>query len=470
MTDKIRFGTDGWRAVIADTYTFENVHRVTSAVSSWLRAKSASESARVVLGYDCRFSARLFAREVAKHLAHSGHEVLLSPDFVSTPAVSLAVVEEQADLGIVLTASHNPPEYGGYKLKGNFGGPLPEPDVKAIEALIPPSVDFDWRTLDFDPFLEAGQIREVDLEKAYLSRVKEHFDLGAIARSPFKFGFDAMYGAGQRIVSRILPDVATLHCTYNPSFGGTPPEPIARNLLEFQSFVPQQQIDCGLVTDGDADRIALVDADGSFIDAHHIILILIHYLHHYKKMTGDVVTAVSSTNKIAALCERYGLGLDIVKIGFKHTSEIMREKDILVGGEESGGIAVKGHIPERDGIWMGLIIWEFMAKTGKSLRAIIDEVYALVGSFAFVRNDLRLAPDEKERVVAACERDAYMRFGSHTVQSIDKTDGFKFILDPQTWVMIRPSGTEPVLRIYAEAPSQAAAEALVRDARATIKA
>jgi len=467
MTDKIQFGTDGWRAVIAKQYTFYNVARVTEGVVLWLDKHHPGGS--VVLGYDCRFSAHLFARQVAVVLAHRGYKVWLSTDFVSTPAVALGVLQHKANLGIVLTASHNPPEYGGYKLKGDFGGPLPEEEVKAIEAMIPDQLDFDPEALSFDSFLDSGKIEMTDLEQMYVNHARENFDLEAITNSPFRFAFDAMYGSGQRVIAALLPDVVGLHCEHNPTFKGIAPEPIARNLVEFQEYVAGRPIDCGLATDGDADRIALVDADGSFIDAHHVILLLIHYLHHYKKMTGDVVTAVSSSNKIAQLCAHYGLNLDVVKIGFKHTSELMRKKDILVGGEESGGIAVKGHIPERDGIWMGLIIWEFMAKSGKSLRKIIDEVYALVGPFAFERRDLRLPQEEKDKIVANCEKDQYAAFGKYLVKQIDRTDGYKYILSADHWVMIRPSGTEPVLRIYAEAGDAEQAREIIETTIRTIR-
>lgn len=466
MNDIIKFGTDGWRAIIAREYTFYNVARVTEGVVQWLNQHHPQ--GKVVLGYDCRFNAHLFAQQVAVLLADSGFKVYLSTDFVSTPAVALGVVNKQASLGIVLTASHNPPEYGGYKLKGDFGGPLPEEEVKSIESLIPDEPRKNYDALDFDALVEYGTIELCDLEEMYVEHARAHFDLEAIANSPFQFAFDAMYGSGQRVVSKLLPEVKTLHGEHNPTFRGVSPEPIARNLIEFQKYVADRPIDCGLATDGDADRIALIDKDGTFIDAHHIILLLIHYLHHYKKMSGDVVTAVSSSNKIAELCTHYGLYLDIVKIGFKHTSELMRKKDILVGGEESGGIAVKGHIPERDGIWMGLIIWEFMAKSGKSLRKIIDEVYDLVGQFAFERRDLRLPQDEKERIVAQCEKDAFTIFGKYMVKQVDRTDGFKYILSKDSWVMIRPSGTEPVLRIYAESTDAESAKEIIETVIQTI--
>ncbi len=467
MKQTIQFGTDGWRAVIGKEYTYYNVARVTEAVTRWM--DDHHPGGTVVLGYDCRFSAHLFAREVAKVLAYRGYRVLLSPAFVSTPAVALGVVKHKAQLGIVLTASHNPPEYGGYKLKGGFGGPLPEREVKAIEALIPDELPYNPENIQFAEWVENGKVEMVDLEKEYIDHARANFDLDAIAASPFKLAFDAMYGSGQRVVSALLPAVETLHCEHNPTFKGVSPEPIAKNLAEFQRFVTDRSIDCGLATDGDADRIALIDSDGTFIDAHHIILMLIHYLKHYRNMTGDVVTGVSSSNKIARLSEHYGLHLDIVKIGFKHTSELMRKKDILVGGEESGGIAVKGHIPERDGIWMGLMIWEFMAKSGKSLKSIIEEIYDLVGTFAFERRDLRLPESEKQRVVAACEANEYDAFGSYKVINVDRTDGFKFNLSEDSWVMIRPSGTEPVLRMYSEGKDAAEATSILDAALATVE-
>lgn len=463
---RIKFGTDGWRAVIGREYTFYNVARVTEAVAAWLN--NSSPGGLVVVGYDCRFNGKLFAEEAAKILAFRGFSVMLSPDFVSTPMVSLGVLQKKARLGIVITASHNPPEYNGFKLKGDFGGPLPQENVDEIEALIPDVLEEKVQDLDFEHFLNSGLIRYENLEEGYIAHVRQHFDLETISNCGFRFAFDAMYGSGQRVVSALLPDVFCLHCEYNPSFHGVSPEPLARNLQEFQQMMADKPIDCGLATDGDADRIALVDTDGTFIDAHHIILILIHYLKAYRQMTGDVVTAVSSTNKIKTLCQHYGLALDVVKIGFKHTSELMRRKDVLVGGEESGGIAVKGHIPERDGIWMGLIIWEFMANTGKTLRQIIDEIYQIVGPFSFQRRDLVLKPEEKNRIVANCEAGKYGQFGKYAVKQTDTTDGFKYILSKDVWTMIRPSGTEPVLRIYGEAEDEETANKLLDSVVSTI--
>jgi phosphomannomutase len=225
--------------------------------------------------------------------------------------------------------------------------------------------------------------------------------------------------------------------------------------LEFSNFIKDKgNISCGLATDGDADRIGLYDSEGNFVDSHHIILLLIHYLVKYKKQTGKVATAFSTTVKINNMCKHYGLPLDVVKIGFKYICGIMVTEDVLVGGEESGGIAIKGHIPERDGIWMGLVIWEFMAKTGKSLKELIQEVYDITGTFWFERNDLKIDEVIKQRVLENCKSNSYTKFGKYTVSRVDDLDGYKFFFDENTWMMIRPSGTEPVLRVYAEAATK----------------
>jgi phosphomannomutase len=213
------------------------------------------------------------------------------------------------------------------------------------------------------------------------------------------------------------------------------------------------KIDCGLATDGDADRSGLYDSNGEFVDSHHIILLLIHYMVKYKKMTGKVVIAFSVTPRVERMCKHYGLEIQTTKIGFKEIASIMVDDDVLLGGEESGGIAVKGHIPERDGIWMGLIIWEFMAKSGKSLDELIDEVYEIVGEFKFERNDLHITEELKQKIIANCKADNYKSFGNYEVKEIKTIDGFKYFFDDNRWMMIRPSGTEPVLRTYAEAPT-----------------
>lgn len=459
---EIKFGTDGWRAIIAKEYTVENVARVAMATATWLKKNFPSPS--VVIGHDCRFAGEMFAQTTAIIMAHEGVKVRIAKDFVSTPMVSLGVVEYKASVGVVITASHNPADYNGFKLKGHYGGPLLPEKIAEVEALIPASVGFNYDENDFTQLLKSGKIEHVNLEDLYIKRVEESFDLEAIRNAKLNLAYDAMFGAGQNVLKRLFPDMTFLHCEHNPGFKGQAPEPIHKNLLEFSELIKKRgNIDCGLATDGDADRIGLYNSRGEFIDSHHLILLLIKYLVEVKGYGGKVVTAFSTTVKIPKMCEHFGLPYQVTKIGFKYISEYMISEDVLLGGEESGGIAIKGHIPERDGIWMGLVIWEYMAKTGKSLDQLINEVYEIVGTFAFHRVDLHLQEDVKQRIIQNCEADKYKSFGRFELVDRQTIDGYKFFLNSDEWLMIRPSGTEPVLRTYAEAQTKEKAE-LILDA------
>lgn len=452
MAKQIKFGTDGWRAIIAEDFTVDNVARVAFATGEWLKKNYDQPS--VVVGHDCRFAGELFMETTVKVLLSQGIHVRMSRGFVSTPMISLAANQFSCQIGIILTASHNPPSYNGFKLKAYFGGPLAPWHVQEVEDIIPESCPIDFSKIELDGAIAAGQLEVVDIETRYVEHVKANFDLEAIKKSGLKLAYDAMYGAGQNVLKRILPETAFLHCDYNPSFEGQAPEPIAKNLNQLEAFLKEKgNIDCALATDGDADRIGLYNGKGDFIDSHHIILLLIHYMVKYKKMTGKVVIAFSVTPRVERMCKHYGLEIQTTKIGFKEIASIMVDDDVLLGGEESGGIAVKGHIPERDGIWMGLIIWEFMAKSGKSLDELIDEVYEIVGEFKFERNDLHITEELKQKIIANCKADNYKSFGNYEVKEIKTIDGFKYFFDDNRWMMIRPSGTEPVLRTYAEAPT-----------------
>ncbi len=448
MGNKIKFGTDGWRAIIAEEYTVENVARVSLATAKWV--KQNFENPSIVIGHDCRFAGDLFMRTAAKVFVSEGVNVKMAEGFVSTPMVSLAAVKLGCSVGVVITASHNPPSYNGFKLKSHHGGPLSPGKVQEIEDIIADSNSIDLDSVSLDSNL----VEWIDLETMYVEHAKANFDLKAIENSGLVLAYDAMYGAGQNALKRLLPNTKFLHCEHNPSFMGQAPEPIAKNLQELESFIKENgNIDCALATDGDADRIGLYNGKGEFIDSHHIILLLVHYLAKYKGMTGKVATAFSTTPRVKVMADHYNLSSEVVKIGFKYIADIMVTEDVLVGGEESGGIATKGHIPERDGIWMGLIIWEFMAKSGKSLDDLIDEVYEIVGAFKFERNDLHITEELKNKTIENCKNGSYKNFGKYTVDSVGTIDGFKFFFDDNRWLMIRPSGTEPVLRTYAEAPT-----------------
>ncbi len=452
MSD-IKFGTDGWRAIIADDYTVKNVIRVAEATAIFMEERAMQ---KVVIGYDCRFGGKMFAEVTAQVMGTHQIEVVMSDHVASTPMISLAVRKLGADLGVVITASHNPPSYNGFKLKSSYGGPSIPDDIAAVEDHIPQKAMQDLISLD--SMKEKGHLTYLNLEDMYYDHAVSSFDLNAIRKASFGIGYDAMYGAGYLIFPRILPEAICLHCDYNPSFYGQAPEPIERNLKAFSEMIRSNpSIQIGIANDGDADRIGMLDEEGHFVDSHHILLLLLYYLHKHKGMTGKVVTTFSVTDKMVQLAKKFGLEVIVTKIGFKYIAEIMTKEDVLVGGEESGGLAVKGHIPERDGVWIGLLILEFMAKTGKSLKELIQLVYDEVGTFAFDRDDLHITLQQKDDVLAKCHADGYTSFGEYQIDRTEKLDGFKYYLSNNTWVMIRPSGTEPVLRVYCEAPDKAIA-------------
>ena len=448
MTTPIKFGTDGWRGIIAHDFTTANVARVAKATADWVLQQHSHPS--IVVGYDCRFGGYLFSQTVINVLVQHGIKVYFDQHFVSTPMISLAANKLGCELGIIITASHNPPSYNGYKLKGKHGGPLLVKYIEEVEALIPAAHPITEKPIE--TLITEGTVELVELEDMYYNHVLESFDIEAINDSGFVVGYDAMYGAGQSILPRLLPHADLMHCDYNPSFMGQAPEPIAKNLQEFENYIKQtKHIDFGLCTDGDADRIGIYDAKGNFIDAHHILLLLIYVLHQYQDMRGKVVIAFSVSDKVKKLCTHLDIPIEVTKIGFKYICEKMITEDVLVGGEESGGIAVKGHIPERDGIWDGLVLIEHLAINGLSLTALIQEVYDIVGGFAYNRLDLHITEDLKQQIITNCRNRVYQSFGYMAVERVEDIDGYKFHFADEECVMIRASGTEPVLRVYGEA-------------------
>lgn len=463
--DTIKFGTDGWRAIIADTFTVHNVNRVAWATAKWLQSEPLEK--HCVLGYDCRFGGQLFAEETACVLASEGIKVSLSPSFVSTPMISLAAFKMKAGAGIILTASHNPPSYNGFKIKAHYGGPASPAEVTKIEDLIPDSPVESPQSLQ--DYLDQGLVEYVDFESMYIAHCQIQFDMQLLQQNATQLAYDAMYGAGQAAVRKMLPNAHFLHADYNPGFMGRAPEPIAKNLPELSELIAANpNLTCGLATDGDADRIGFFDENGTFVDSHHLILLLIEYLSEYKGYSGKVVKSFSVSDKVQALADLKGLETITTKIGFKYICEHMVEDDVLIGAEESGGIAIKGHIPERDGVWMGLVIMEYCAKTGKTVSQLIQEMYAKVGSFAVERYDLHLNNELKLSIVENCKSSHYSEFGDYKISSMEDTDGYKFRLHTGAWVMIRPSGTEPVLRVYSEAASSEEAFRILDATKAAI--
>lgn len=461
---KIKFGTDGWRAIIAQEYTVQNVARVSKAVATWL--KQTDTRPTIVIGHDCRFGGELFTETAIKVFCHEGVKVITHKGFVSTPMISFGVLTYKAHQGVVITASHNPPSYNGYKLKGAHGGPTPPEQVSEVENLIP---DHEVEIIgSVEAYEQSGMLQYVDLEKDYIAYLHSKFDIEKLANSRFKIAYDAMHGAGQRVMKQLFPKAVFLNCERNPLFNNTPPEPLHKNLLDLSETIKSApELKFGLANDGDADRIALYDEDGTYVDSHHIILLLIQYLHKYKGMNGKVAIAASTTLRVNKLCEKYGLECEVTPIGFKYISQIMMHEDVLVGGEESGGISVKGHIPERDGIYDGLVILEFMNETGKSLKELCREIYDLIGEFHYERNDLTLTEEAKQRAIELC-KNGIKQFGAYQVVDINTIDGYKYELPNSCWTMVRASGTEPLLRIYAEGNSKEEVLDILKSVRATL--
>ena len=457
----IKFGTDGWRAIIAREFTVDNVIRVAEGTALWMKERGQTSA---VIGYDCRFGGEMFAETTARVLGAHGIKVFFPKGFTATPVISFGVVHFKAGLGIVITASHNPPLYNGYKLKSSLGGPMFSENVTEVEALIPDQPMNDLPTIA--ELRARGLIESPDLESIYIDHIRANFDLDLINNAGFNIAYDAMYGSGKRTMAKLLPNAALLHCEDNPGFNGIPPEPIHRNMLEFSKFIKNNpHIHVGVANDGDADRLGMYDEDGNFVDAHHLLLLLLMYMHEFRKESGKVVVSFAVTDKMQHLAERYGHEIVYTKIGFKHICGYMVDEKVIVGGEEAGGFAVAGHIPERDGIWTAMVVLEYMAKTGKSLKQLVEDIHAMVGSFAYDRDDLHITDELKQAIAKRCAEDPYTHFGEYTVREIQTIDGFKFMLDKGAWIMIRPSGTEPVLRVYAQAETPEKVRKLLDDAK-----
>jgi len=458
----IEFGTDGWRAVIADDYTFENVERVSQATAKWLK-EDYGPSPEVVIGYDARFLSPQFAERAAQVLTQAGVDVISSGEMVSTPAISWATRALDCDAGIVITASHNPPEYNGFKIKAHFGGPAPPEMIAAVEKAVGPASDLPS---DEERRTSPPPVHH-DVRSGYLNALQEALDIDAIVNSGLTIAHDAMYGTGQGLVTELLGEeqVVPLRHERNPGFHGLAPEPIEERLTDLSATVAESE-DCaaGLANDGDADRIGMVDENGDYVSSHRILALLVKYLHEERGRSGDIVKTFSTTHLLDKMGERYGLSVETTPIGFKHIARKMSEGNVLVGGEESGGIAATGHVPERDGIYIGLLIAEMMVKRGKSLSALVDELLEEFGPHYNYRDDIHIREDQKASVLDRLDSKGGLdTVDGHAVEEVQTLDGFKHVTE-NGWLLIRPSGTEPVLRVYSEAESPEAAEALVKDA------
>ncbi len=467
----IHFGTDGWRAVIADTFTFENLRLVSQAVANWVNTTHSGESPpEVVVGYDTRFLSDRFASEVARVLAANGILVWQTRTDAPTPAISYNVKARSAAAGVVITASHNPPRYNGFKVKSTYGGSATSDQCDEIERELVNMAHAGNKVniMPYEDAQEAGLICRFDPSWEYYQHLTDFVDIDKISEAELQIVADAMWGAGRGaftgMLSRTRCNVVGIRDVLNPGFGGIHPEPMLKHLNELVATVTRLHADIGIATDGDADRIGAIDALGNFIDPHHILALTLRHLVENKEQRGAVVKTVSTTSMIDVLAQKYDLMLHETPVGFNHIADLMMNEDVLIGGEESGGITVRGHIPEGDGILMGLLLLEVMATAGAPLHEIVADLQDKYGPAHYARNDVKLSRHlPKSEVVQMLADSAPAQLNGETVARVDTKDGVKFYMADRSWLLIRPSGTEPVLRIYAEAHAPYAVNALLEE-------
>ncbi len=473
MAQPIKFGTDGWRAIIADDFTFDNVRRVSAAIAGYVN-KHENPQHGVIVGYDTRFASGRAALMAAEVLAASGIPVKLTNDATPTPAISYAVKSQGAAGGIVITSSHNPWNWNGVKYKGKFGGSATPAIMKAIEAELK----------DEPPAKSTGNsapIEEVDLKQAYIKAICSFADLDLIAKANFRFAIDCMYGAGRGVLTQIFRDHNIQHVAIrqemNPLFPGINPEPIQPHIALLQETVVKEKCQAGFATDGDADRIGAVTEDGVFVDSHKIISILLRWVVERKKWPGAVVRAFNTTGMIDRIAAKNGRKLYECPIGFKYIADLMMEHEIVLGGEESGGLGYGRFLPERDGILNSLLLANVMAEEKKPLGQLVTDLQRDFGPHYYGRSDLHISDDIKQNAIRRAAAESTTQLGKYAVKKKFNLDGIKFYLDaPQTnngaepWVLFRASGTEPLLRIYVEAASPELVGEILASAEKFVKA
>lgn len=454
MTQAIKFGTDGWRGIIADDFTFENVRRVAGAIASYV-LKYEEAQRGVMVGYDARFASPRAAQIVAEVISTAGVPVRLANDYTPTPAVSYAVKAQGAAGGVMVTSSHNPWNWNGVKFKGKFGGSATPAIMKKIEEEL---------AANAMPKGTKASIEEVDFKKPYVAAVCNFADMDLIAKTKFKFAIDAMYGSGRGVLAGIFDDrgvqYVAIRQELNPLFPGINPEPIEPHVRMLQDTVVREKCDAGLATDGDADRIGAVAEDGTFVDSHKIFCVLLRWLLERKKWPGDITRAFNTTRMLDRIAAKYGRKLYETPIGFKYAADLMMERDILIGGEESGGIGYSRFLPERDGVLNCLLLANVMAEESKPLGQLVDDLQREFGPHYYGRRDMHIPEEMKQSAIQRARAETTQKLGSYRVLRKEQLDGVKFFLDAPTngngaeaWVLFRASGTEPLLRLYTEASS-----------------
>ncbi|MGD8584892.1 MAG: phosphoglucomutase/phosphomannomutase family protein [Chloroflexota bacterium] len=463
----IRFGTDGWRAVISETFTFGNLRLVAQAIADYVLEENPHDPS-IVVGFDTRFLSDRYGAEVARVMAANNIRTWLARADTPTPAVSYAVVNKKATAGVMITASHNAPRYNGLKMKASYGGSASANQNRRVEHHIDLNLESARgpNLMNMGDALAQGRITKFDPSWAYYEHLSTLVDLDCISSAELRVVADGMYGAGRGVISEVLArgrtKVHNIRHEMNPGFGGIHPEPIAKHLGLLMSTIQAGHWGVGLATDGDADRIGAVDAQGNFVDPHRIFALVLRYLLEKRGWRGRVVRTVSTTRMIDRLAARHGIELVETPVGFNHIADEMLKGDVLMGGEESGGMSIQGHIPEGDGVLMGLLLLEVIADAGVPLHELVEDLLTDVGPAQYARTDLKLTrPVAKRAMVKLLVDAAPAAIAGVSVEDVQTTDGVKYYLADGSWLLIRPSGTEPVLRVYAEAPADERVKALL---------
>ncbi len=465
----IHFGTDGWRAVMSDTFTFTNLRLVSQAIADavasadWVndtQLDTEPDPKKMVIGYDTRFLSDRYAIEVARVLAANGFSVYLSQADAPTPVISHAVRNLNAIAGVMITASHNAPRYNGVKLKSACGGSALPEQCRRVEVYLNDNEQQGRgpNLMDLEQARELKLIQRFNPIPAYYDHLRTLINTDIIAENPQRFVIDSMYGSGRGVIKGFLQgtgcEITEIRGEMNPGFGGVHPEPISRYLGALAGAIGAGMGSFGIATDGDADRIGAMDERGNFVDPHKIMSLALRYLVQKRGLTGSVVRTVSTTRMIDRLAKKYGLTVHETPVGFNHIADYMMKEQVLIGGEESGGIGFSGHIPEGDGVLMGLLIIEMVAESKTTLYEMVEDLQQEVGPVFYDRVDLRLKyPVAKDKMVEKLVQQPPQTLGGEKLTEVSAMDGVKYIFADDSWLLIRPSGTEPVLRVYAEGRS-----------------
>lgn len=450
---KISFGTDGWRGIIAEDFTFDNVRLVTRAVARYINSHNLAEKG-VVVGYDNRFMSERFASEIASVMAELGITVYLTACSTPTPVVAMAVWLKQAGGAVMLTASHNPPEYNGFKFIPEYAGPALPHITKEIEDNIR-EIQAAGATGEGEAGPPKAAVITIDPFSEYADHLASLVDLSAIGRAGMKIAVDPMCGAGvgylEDLLTRAGAEVVSIHCHRDPLFGGSLPEPTAKSLQELRQIVIEGGASLGLALDGDADRFGIIDGNGEFITPNQFLPLLYHHLLTCRGMHGPVARTVATTHMLDRIAGRKGLNVIETSVGFKYIGQCILEQGVILGGEESGGLSIQGHIPEKDGILAGLLAAEMVAVNGKSLTELMEDIFRDYGRLYSERLDVHTTPADKERVLGVLQSFMPEEVAGRKVTGRSNVDGVKLLLEGELWVLIRASGTEPLFRIYVEA-------------------